>query len=96
MLQLLLLPSFMSSLESEHRFDCAVRDFALLFAVYSLDVLKVPIARTAFVFLVVYSLVSDIVDDLTFKCIAADPRHSKNWKLVQENNIYHDLEKLGL
>ena len=84
----------MSSLESQHRLDCAVRDVVLLSIVYALDVLKVPIARKTFVFLVVYSLASDIFDDLTFKLVQSNPRHSTNWKTVQENNIYYDIERL--
>lgn len=84
----------MSSLESQHRMDCAVRDFVLLSTVYALDMVNVPIARKVFVFLLFYSLVSDIFDDLTFKLIGSNPRHSANWKIVQENNIRYDIEKL--
>ena len=94
MWQLLLLPSIMSSLESQHRMDCAVRDVVLLSTVYALDMLHVPIARKAFVFLLFYSLLSDIFDDLTFKIMQSNPRHSANWKIVQENNIENDIEKL--
>jgi hypothetical protein len=91
---LLLLPSALSSLDSDTRFDCAVRDVALLLFVYFLQVVKLPFARSIFVSLACYTLLSEMVDDLTYKLVQPNPRHALNWKVVQENNMYYALDRL--
>lgn len=91
---MLLLPSALSSLDSDTRFDSAVRDVALLCFVYFLQAVHIPLARSIFVTLAVYSLLSEIVDDLTYKRVDSNPRHAMNWKVVQENNMYYALDRM--
>ena len=91
---MLLLPSALSSLDSDTRFDAAVRDVALLCFVYFLQAVHIPLARSMFITLAVYSLLSEMVDDLTYKLVASHPRHAMNWKVVQENNMYYALDRL--
>jgi hypothetical protein len=91
---LLLLPSALSSLDSDARFDSAVRDVALLVFVYFLQTVKIPFARSIFVSLAFYTLLSEMVDDLTYKLVEPNPRHAMNWKVVQENNMYYALDRL--
>jgi hypothetical protein len=91
---LLLLPSALSSLDSDTRFDYAVRDVALVCFVYFLQAMHIPFARTIFVSLASYSLLSEMVDDLTYKLVEPNARHAMNWKVVQENNMYYALDRL--
>ena len=71
-----------------------MRDLALLGFVYFLEILKVPLARSVFTSLVIYNVFTEIVDDLTYKVTEPNPRHIRNWKIVQENNIHYELLRI--
>ena len=53
--------------------DRIVRDVVLLYIVFLLDRAKIPIVQKCFVALAFFSIIAEIINDLTYKVLVSNP-----------------------
>lgn len=89
----ILIPSAVASIESRSQSseDNILRDFVLLATVFAMHCLHIPLPRGLFVAAGFFVLLSEMINDLTYRLLPPSKKLKDTWLLLQSRQIKKDL-----